>query len=141
MNEIYIGGSTSLSKNTILSRNPNFNGMKIIGFGEVFFGNNFHSGSDCQIITSYHNYDNGDSIPYDSSYITKNVNIEDNVWFGNNVTILGGVTIGEGAIIQACSLVTKDVPKYAIVGGNPAKVFKSRDVEHYKNLLKNKKFH
>ncbi len=52
--------------------------------------------------------------------------IEDDVWIGANVTVLGGVTIGRGAIVAAGAVVTKDVPAYAIVGGVPAKVIKYR---------------
>lgn len=52
--------------------------------------------------------------------------IGNDVWIGSNVTILDGVKIGDGAIIAACSCVTKDVPPYAIVGGVPAKVIKYR---------------
>lgn len=50
--------------------------------------------------------------------------IKDNVWIGENVSILPGVTIGKNAIIGANSVVTKDVPENAIVGGNPARVIK-----------------
>ena len=68
--------------------------------------------------------------------------IEDDSWIGCNVTILKGVTIGRGAIVSAGSLVTKDVPRYAIVGGVPAKVIKYRFseeqiVEHEKVLYSN----
>ena len=52
------------------------------------------------------------------------VHIEKNVWIGRNSTILKGVTVGEGSIIGACAVVTKDVPKYSVVAGNPAKVVK-----------------
>lgn len=51
--------------------------------------------------------------------------IEDNVWIGENVAILPGVTIGKNAIIGANSVVTKDVPSNSVVGGNPARVIKS----------------
>lgn len=47
-------------------------------------------------------------------------------WIGANATILKGVTVGEGAVIAAGAVVTKDVPPYMIVGGVPAKVIKSR---------------
>ncbi len=139
--ELYIGGHTSLTKNTILGKNPSFNGMHILGSGQVTFGDNFHSGTGCEIITSNHNYDHGTKIPYDDTFINKDVIIGDNVWFGNRVTVLGGVTIGEGAIIQVSCLVHKDVPAFAIVGGNPAKIIKHRDIEHYKKLKSEKKFH
>lgn len=50
--------------------------------------------------------------------------IFDNVWIGDKATILPGVTIGEGAVIAANSVVTHDVPPYCVVGGNPAKIIK-----------------
>mgnify|MGYP000276719776 CR=1 FL=1 len=128
------------TKNCYLGNNVNFNGLKISGKGEVRIGDNFHSGDGCYIITSNHNYNTGNAIPYDNTYITKDVLIEDNVWIGINVIILGGVTIGEGAIIQAGSLVLHDVPKYAIAGGHPARVFSQRDVAHYEKLKAEKKF-
>lgn len=52
--------------------------------------------------------------------------IEDDVWIGARVVILPGVKIEKGSIIAANSVVTKDVPSYSIVGGNPAKILKSR---------------
>lgn len=56
---------------------------------------------------------------------SKSVEIEDDVWIGFNSTILKGVKIQEGAIIAACSVVTKDVPPYVVVAGNPARVIKN----------------
>jgi len=50
--------------------------------------------------------------------------IEDRVWIGNNATILPNVTIGQGAIIAAGAVVTKDVPAFAVAAGNPAKIIK-----------------
>lgn len=52
--------------------------------------------------------------------------VGDDVWFGQRTTILSGVTIGQGAVIAAGAIVTKDVPPYAIVGGSPARVLKYR---------------
>jgi chloramphenicol O-acetyltransferase type B len=129
-----------ISSNTILGDNVNFNGMTIEGKGVVKIGNNFHSGRKCLMITDIHNYDHGIAIPYDDTYIIKNIVIEDNVWIGTNVIILGGVTIGEGAIIQAGSVVVANVQKYGIAGGSPAKVFKIRDIEHYEKLKSEKKY-
>lgn len=52
--------------------------------------------------------------------------IGNDVWIGMNVTILNGIRIGDGAVVGAGSVVTKDVPPYCIVGGNPARVIKQR---------------
>lgn len=140
-NNFKVNGKSYVTPNTTLGNNVNFNGMKIQGKGNVTIGDNFHSGIECMIITSIHNYDNGNAIPYDDTIISKDVVIEDNVWLGNRVTVLPGVRIGEGAIIQAGSVVVKDIEKYAIAGGHPAKVFKYRDIDHYEKLKKEKKFH
>ena len=52
--------------------------------------------------------------------------VGNDVWIGQNVTVLPGVHIGDGAIVGACSVVSKDVPAYHIVGGNPARVIRKR---------------
>lgn len=107
--------------------------MSMSGNGKITIGSYFHSGVNCQIITSFHNYEST-MLPYDTSYIDKDVTIGDCVWLGNNTIILGGVTIGEGAIIQAGSVVCKDIPPLAIAGGHPATVFKYRNKDHYEKL-------
>ena len=63
--------------------------------------------------------------------------VGNDVWIGQKATILPGVHIGDGAIIGACSVVTKDVPPYSVVAGNPAEVKKYRfDKETIDLLLK-----
>lgn len=101
-------------------------GVLHIGSGTIF-------GPRVKVHTSNHYYE-GDMLPYDDRYIVKDVFIDDNVWIGSDVTIMPGVHIGEGAIIGACSCVTKDIPPYAIVGGCPAKVIKYRDIDKYLRL-------
>ncbi len=123
------------TKYTFIGENCHFNGLIVRGKGKLIIGNNFHSGKEIVIINSYHKYDNADAIPYDTKkMVHKPVTIEDNVWIGDRVIILGGVTIGEGAIIQAGAVVSSNISKYGIAGGNPAKVFKERDVESYIEL-------
>jgi acetyltransferase-like isoleucine patch superfamily enzyme len=55
-------------------------------------------------------------------FISLPVNIEDDVWIGYNATILKGVTIGKGSIIQPGSVVSKSVPPYSVVSGNPGRI-------------------
>lgn len=138
--DLRVNAPCDLTENTFLGDNVNFNGMSIRGGGKVTIGNNFHSGTDCIFLTDVHNYDKGNAIPYDDTYLVKDITIEDNVWLGTHVIVLGGVTIGEGAIIQAGSVVTKSIPAYAIAGGHPAVPFKKRDIEHYETLKKEGKF-
>lgn len=140
-NNLKVNYKSYVTNNTYLGDNVNFNGMVISGGGKVKIGNNFHSGSDCLIISQNHDFDNGRTIPYDyESYIIKNITIGDNVWIGSRVIILAGVEIGEGAIVQAGSVVVKSIPKYGICGGSPAKVFKYRDINHYLSLKEKKLF-
>lgn len=91
-----------------------------------------------------HDYRRVSTYPFDSNILTewwgentslpppagkhnhKQIIIGNDVWIGANVTIMGGVHIGNGAVVAASSVVTKDVPPYAIVGGNPAVVIKYR---------------
>lgn len=81
-----------------------------------------------------HNYKTISTYPYKNKkfgYISEATTkgpiiIDDEVWIGDNALILSGVHIGKGAIIAAGSVVVKNVPPYAIVGGNPAKLIKFR---------------
>ncbi len=56
----------------------------------------------------------------------KRIKIGNDVWIGCNAVILGGVEVGDGAVVGAGAVVTKDVPAYTIVAGNPAKEIKKR---------------
>ena len=135
------GKIKGVGRNVEIGDNCNFNnGTLILGKGEVKIGDYFHCGNQLTIITQNHNFDTGDAIPY-SGYNLKSVVIKNFVWCGHQVTILPGVTIGEGAIIAACSVVTKDVPDYAIFGGNPAKLIRMRDIKHFKEMQAKGKYH
>lgn len=126
---------TRVTARTFLGRNVHFNGLRIKGAGRVTIGDNFHSGQEILFITEYHDYDGGDALPYDPvKTVCKDITIAANVWLGDRVVVLGGVSIGEGAIIQAGSVVVSDIPACAIAGGHPAKMFKQRDRPHYEAL-------
>jgi len=71
----------------------------------------------------------------ESSYSKGSLVIGNDVWIGHVAFIMSGITIGDGAVVGACSVVTKDIPPYAIVVGNPAKVagyrFDNRQIEFF----------
>lgn len=100
---------------------------------EIVIWGNVTIGPSLTIIAGDHNYktvgkfiiDEKNKLPEND----QNVVIEPDVWIGCNVTILKGVTVHRGAIVAAGSIVNKDVPPYAIVGGNPAKLIRYRFTE------------
>lgn len=127
-------GNCILNEKTKIGDNTKINTINIIGSGECKIGQNCHIAYGVTVITSNHNYF-GDGIPYDDTVIEKSVIIDDYVWIGANVIILPGVHIHEGAIIQAGSIVRKNIPKYAIAGNQSTAVpFAYRDKEHFETM-------
>ncbi len=112
---IQIGDNSSIGLNAILD-------------GGIKIGNSVMMGQNCAILTTNHRFDRLD-IPMNEQGCSevRPVVIGDDVWIGMYVIILPGVHIGNGAIVGAGSVVTKDVPDYAIVGGNPAKLIRFRE--------------
>lgn len=94
---IIIGNNVTMGKNILISDNA-------------------HGSSDIKLLSIAPNHR--------PLYSKGGVIINDNVWIGEKSSILPGVTVGYGAIIGAGSVVTKDVPPYSVVAGNPAKVIK-----------------
>ena len=137
--DLWVGGRSVVNSNTVVRDNAHFGGLHVYGEGRVTIGDNFHSGSGCEIRTENHNYE-GDALPYDESFVRKPVSIGDNVWIGTDVMVIPGVSIAEGAIVQSGSVVTHDIPKGAIAGGHPAEVFDHRDMEHYERLKAEERF-
>ena len=97
-----------------------------IGNGE--HPTNWLSINSCQFVEKFHSYDKilKNKITIKEWQAYKHTYIGNDVWIGANVFIKDGVTIGDGAIIGACTVVTKDVPPYAIVVGNPGKIIRYR---------------
>lgn len=86
------------------------------------------------ILTSNHNWKSDKFLPYDELDYKQKVSIGKNCWIGGRATICPGVKIEDGAIVATGSVVTKSVPKCAIVGGNPAKIIGWRDKDLYEKL-------
>lgn len=103
--------------------------------GGVILGRNVNIGTDVSFWTGQHDYND----PWFRSLPNKRgpIVVEDRVWIGPRVTILHSVTIGEGAVIAAGAVVTKDVPPFTVVGGIPAKILteRNRDLKYEFNGL------
>ena len=108
--------------------------------GGISIGNHVHFGADVSILTVSHNYE-GQSIPYDSTFITKSVVIEDNVWVGQNVVIAPGTHIEEGCVIAMGATISGRIPKGSIVGAAKWRTLKMRDMDKYETIKGAGKFH
>jgi len=89
--------------------------------GGVKIGKNVNVSDGVVIITAKHDVN---SAKFEALY--EPISIGDWAWIATNAVVLAGVDVGEGAIVAAAAVVTKDVPPYSIVGGNPAKVIGER---------------
>lgn len=113
---IRIGDRCSINANTI-----------IYGHGDTFIGNDVLIAGACMLIPANHVFSKLDS-PINAQGLALNpIIIEDDVWIGHGCSILSGVTIGKGSIIAAGSVVNRNIEKYSVVGGVPAKLIKKRN--------------
>ncbi len=98
--------------------------------GDITIGQDVMMGPECVIITRNHDFSRTDIPMRLQGYNEEEpVVIGNDVWIGRRVMIMPGVHIGNGCIIAAGAVVTKDVPDFAVVGGVPAKVIKFRKEE------------
>ncbi len=97
-------------------------------WGEITIGNHVMTGPNVLLTTAQHNFQKL-NVPMILQGVKEHTHIHvgNDVWLGANVTILHNIKIGNGAIVGAGAVVTKDVPDYAIVGGVPARIIKYRD--------------
>ena len=102
-------------------------GVLITTRGGVYIGDRTLIGYGTKILSANHAIPDGRATIFSSGHQSKQVHIERDVWIGANAIILPGVTIGEGAVIGAGSVVTRDVSEFSIVGGVPAKLIRYRD--------------
>lgn len=120
-------------KKNRISKNCKFNGPIQLGNNvylnynvdvrqNTFIGDNVTIGPNTAIISDSHEI--GDKLKRAGKSTFKKIVIQSGCWIGANVTILGGVTVGEGSIVAAGAVVTEDVPPNTLVGGIPARVIR-----------------
>ena len=105
--------------------------------GGITLGDGTFLGNNVVLTTMNHDFDpEKRSTTYPAPIVTGK-----NVWIGSSVTVVPGVHIGDGAIIGAGSVVTKDIPPYTIAAGVPARVIRKIDpkTDHYPSTYKNRK--
>jgi len=113
-------GSVEIGANTIIGL-----GNTIIG--PVQIGNDIMFAQNVVLSGLNHSYQDITTPSRNQPCTTATIIIEDEVWIGANAVITAGVTIGKHSVVAAGSVVTKNVPPYSVVGGNPAKVIKTYD--------------
>jgi acetyltransferase-like isoleucine patch superfamily enzyme len=118
----------SLGEGLKVGSNSNIGHFAYIGCsGYIEIGNNVMISPRVSMYSENHNYVDLD-VPMKEQGVTReSIIIEDDCWIASNSIILAGVKIGHGSIIAAGSVVTKDVAPMSIMGGNPAKLIRSRE--------------
>lgn len=110
-----------LGNNSFLNRN-----CTVLGEADIILGDNVLIAHGCNLISVNHGIKERDVPIALQSSANSPISIGNNVWIGCQSIILPGVTIGDGAVVAAGSVVTKNVGEYEVVGGNPAKLLKRR---------------
>ena len=134
-NLLVLGPGVSVTGNTTIGDGAGFGKrVKIFGDGPVSIGRRAVLAEDSVVYTQVHDYDHSDALPFGWGFTYPETSIGDYAWIGIKCIVLPGARIGEGAIVQAGSVVMGVVPPCAIVAGNPAKVIGWRDIDHYNKL-------
>ena len=120
--ESFDGGAISIGNRTTIQARCNF----ASAVAPIQIGSRVQIAQLCGFYSFDHGFYAGEAI-YDQPLQSKGaIVLEDDVWLGFNVTVLSGVRIGQGAVVAASSVVTRDVPAGAIVAGAPARVLRMR---------------
>lgn len=109
---------------------------RFYGQGGLSIGSGCKIGEETLILTTNHNYKSQTRVPFDHVALCRPVEVGENCWLGARSIICPGVKLGDGAIVAMGAVVTKSVPKGAIVGGNPAKIIGRRDQDTYDRLAR-----
>lgn len=131
--QILVGRNTILSCNEAIIRVGNFVSIGPFCFfackGLIEIGSNVSIGSGTHLMAGSHAFDDPDMPIIQQARTAKGIIVEDNVWIGTGAKVLDGVTVGRNSIVGAGAVVSKDVPAWTVVLGNPARVVEKRKKE------------
>ena len=111
--KLAIGSHTNINRNTVIR-------------GKVTIGEHVSIAPNCMVIGTSHRFDDRTRLIQDQGFNIEGISIESNVWIGANCVVLDGVTIGNGSVIGAGSVVTKSIPPMSVAFGNPCRVRRER---------------
>lgn len=118
--KISLGKNVIIRPTTMLFADPG-----VEDEGLIIIEDNVMLGSGVHIYVSNHKFDNVNELIINQGHFpAKSVVLEEGSWIGANSIILPGVTIGKNSVVGAGSIVTKNVPDYKVVAGNPARILK-----------------
>ena len=123
--ESYIAAYAYLTGTVRAGRNCTVNAFAVIR-GDVRLGDAVRIGAHTSILAFNHTMTDPDLEVFRQPISTRGITIGNDVWVGSHVVVLDGVTVGDKAVLAAGSVVTKDVPAGAVVGGNPARLLRWR---------------
>ena len=159
MSDVILGdavleGDNFVGQNVELHGNVSLGFKSTIGHHSILFGGDIRIGRYCQFGPYVALYAKNDPSEYMTTYVNKRlfngelqkhnvslpIHVGHDVWIGQGAVVLKGVNIGNGAIVGASSIVTKDIPDYGIVAGNPAHLLRKRFDDEIIELLSNLKW-
>lgn len=121
----YIAGYAYVTDTVTIGSHSTVNPYTVVR-GRVRIGDGVRIGAHASVLGFNHNHEDPTRPIYQQGVSAKGIEIGDDVWIGSGATVLDGVRIGSHCIIAAGAVVTRDVPEYAVVAGNPARVLRDR---------------
>lgn len=135
----YIAGYAYVTEHVVMGSHCTINPYTVVR-GQVTMGDGVRIGAHANVLGFNHNHADVNKPIYQQGVSAKGIVIGDDVWIGSAAMILDGVTVGSHCLIAAGAVVTRDVPDYAVVAGNPARVLRDRRSGKVSKTMNNSTF-
>ena len=121
----YIAAYAYVTDTVSMGRHSTINPFAVVR-GQVTLGDSVRIGAHSSLLGFNHTFELDDRPIHQQPITSRGITVGDDVWIGSHVVVVDGVTIGEHSVSGAGAVVTRDVPPYSVVAGNPAKVLRDR---------------